>query len=253
MRGELRTGNTIVEFTGGSTGNALAFVSGILGLKFTAVFSDAFSYSKQQAMEAFGATVLVEKSVSGTITHELAERMKKRAYALAKKPGHFYANQFGSPDVRSGYVPMGEEIAAAMDGAFDVFCAAVGTGAAMMGTLDGLHKMGVHPDVVALEPTESQLLTTGVSGAHKVEGIAVFPEPPFLERSVLKEILTIGQDRAFELCRRLAKEKAIFCGGSTGMNVCASIDLAVELGRGCKIVTLGCDNGLKYLGGHIDA
>jgi cysteine synthase A len=250
-RGDIAAGDTIVEFTGGSTGTALAFVCAVLGLKFKAVFSDAFSFSKQQAMEAFGATVLVEKSGNGTITHELAERMKQRAYKLSEQAGHYYADQFGSPDVRKGYVPMGMEIAASLGGHVDVFCTSVGTGAAMMGTLDGFHERSHYPEVVALEPEQSPLLTTGISGAHKVEGIAVFPSPPFLDRTVLKEVRTIDQERGFEMCRRLAREEGIFCGGSTGLNVCAAIDLAVELGAGKRVVTLGCDNGAKYLGGHI--
>ncbi len=250
-RGEVNPGDTVVEFTGGSTGTALAFVAGVLGLKFTAVFSDAFSASKKQAMEAFGATVLVEKCVGGAITHELAERMKARALALAKEPSHYYADQFGSPDVRRGYVPMGREIAKALDGQVDLFCAAVGTGAALMGTLDGLRENGIDPKVVAVEPAQSPLLTTGTSGGHNVEGIAVFPEPPFLDRAVLSDIRVIDQNRGFEMCRRLAREEGIFGGGSTGLNVCAAIDLALELGPGKRVVTLGCDNGAKYLGGHI--
>lgn len=250
-RGDVTPGDTVVEFTGGSTGTALAFVCAVLGLKFTAVFSDAFSFSKQQAMEAFGATVLVEKSIDGTITHELAERMRQRAREIADSPGHYYADQFGSPDVRNGYIPMGQEIAASLGQGIDVFCAGVGTGAAMMGTLDGLSQQGHDPDVVALEPEQSPLLTTGKSGAHKVEGIAVFPAPPFLDRSVLKDVRTVDQDRAFAMCRRLAREEGIFGGGSTGLNVCAAIDLAVELGPGKRVVTLGCDSGAKYLGGHI--
>ena len=249
-RGDIRPGDTLVEFTGGSTGTALAFVAAVYGLEFTAVFSDAFSAGKQQAMEAFGATVLVEPSVDGMITNELAERMRVRAHTLAAEPGHVYADQFGSPDVREGYRPMGEEIGTALDH-IDVFCAAVGTGGALMGALDGLHATGHAPDVVALEPTESPLLSTGVGGAHTVEGIAVFPDPPFLDRSVVTDVRTVEQERAFEMCRRLAREEGVFGGGSTGLNVCAAIDLAVELGEGRRVVTLGCDNGVKYLGGTI--
>jgi cysteine synthase A len=121
----------------------------------------------------------------------------------------------------------------------------------MMGTLDGFHERNLYPEIVALEPEQSPLLTTGKSGAHKVEGIAVFPAPPFLDRTVLKEVRTIDQERGFEMCRRLAREEGIFCGGSTGLNVCAAIDLAIELGAGKRVVTLGCDSGAKYLGGHI--
>ena len=98
-QGYVVTGDTVIEYTGGSTGTALAFVSAVFGLKFIAVFSDAFSKSKQQAMEAFGAKVLIEKSENGTITPDLIQRMKKRAYKLAKKPKTYYADQFGSPDV----------------------------------------------------------------------------------------------------------------------------------------------------------
>lgn len=250
-RGDVTPGDTVVEFTGGSTGTALAFVCGVLGLKFVAVFSDAFSQSKKQAMEAFGAKVLVENSVDGMITQELAERMKQRALALAKQPSHYYADQFGSADVRRGYVAMGEEIAFSLEGGFDLFCTAIGTGATMMGTLDGLNGQSIKPKVVALEPSQSPLLTTGKSGAHKVEGIAVFPDPPFLDRSVLDEVRTVDQNKGFDMCRRLAKEEGIFGGGSTGLNVCAAIELAIELGSGHRVVTLGCDNGIKYLGGHI--
>lgn len=250
-RGDVSPGDTVVEFTGGSTGTALAFVAGVLGLKFTAVFSDAFSNSKQQAMQAFGAQVFVEKSVDGAITHELAERMKARALSIANQPGHYYADQFGSPDVRKGYRPMGREIAVALDGHIDVFCASVGTGGAMMGSLDGMREVGLTAKIVALEPSESPLLTTGTSGAHNVEGIAVFPDPPFLDRSQVDEVRTVDQVRAFEMCRKLAREEGVFGGGSTGLNVCAAIQLAVELGPSKRIVTLACDNGAKYLGGQI--
>lgn len=250
-RGDVEPGDTVVEFTGGSTGTALAFVAGVLGLKFTAVFSDAFSKSKQLAMEAFGAEVIVERSIDGAITHELAERMRQRAYALADQPGHYYADQFGSPDVREGYRSMGREIARSLDGRIDVFCAAVGTGGAIMGTLDGMREADLGPRVVALEPSQSPLLSTGKSGAHNVEGIAVFPDPPFLDRSLVSEVRTVDQEQAFEMCRKLAREEGIFGGGSTGLNVCAAIDLARELGPDKRVVTISCDNGVKYLGGRI--
>lgn len=250
-RGDVRPGDRVVEYTGGSTGTALAFVSAVLGLKFTAVFSDAFSESKRLAMEAFGADVLVEKSGGGGITPELIARMKARAYGLAKEPGSFYADQFGSPDVRRGYEPMGREIVEDLNGHVDVLVAAVGTGAALMGAADGLKAAGAKPAVIALEPLQSPLLTSGKGGSHRVEGIGVGFVPPFLDRSQIKDVRAIDQERAFETCRKLASEAGIFGGGSTGLNVVAAIELARELGPGKRVVTLGCDNGAKYLGGHI--
>ena len=121
----------------------------------------------------------------------------------------------------------------------------------MMGSLDGMRELGLAPKVVALEPSQSPLLTTGKSGAHNVEGIAVFPDPPFLDRSEVSEVRTVDQELAFDMCRRLAREEGVFGGGSTGLNVCAAIELAVELGPGKRVVTLSCDNGSKYLGGRI--
>jgi cysteine synthase A len=179
--------------------------------------------------------------------------MKARAYALTEEPGSFYADQFGSPDVRAGYEPMGREIADDLGGGIDVLVAAVGTGAALMGTADGLRAVGADPAVIALEPLQSPLLTTGEGGPHRVEGIGVGFEPPFLDRSQLQDIRAIDEEQAFAMCRRLAREAGVFCGGSTGLNVVAAVELARELGPGKRIVTLGCDNGAKYLGGHIHA
>ena len=109
-RGYLSQGDKVVEYTGGSTGSALAFVSAALGLEFCAVFSAAFSKSKQQTMEAFGADVIVEISFGKGITPELIQRMKKRASSLSQEENSFYADQFGSPDVTKGYEPMRNEI-----------------------------------------------------------------------------------------------------------------------------------------------
>ena len=249
-RGELSPGDTVIEYTGGSTGTALAFVSAVLGIKFIAVFSDAFSKSKQLAMEAFGAKVIVIKSQDGVITPDLIQRMKVRAYEMAEKPNTYYADQFGSPEVRSGYKALGIEIAQTLDGDLDLFCSAVGTGAALMGSYDGLVE-SLQVDLIALEPLQSPFLTTGKGGPHLVEGIGVGFEPPFLDRSKLKQIRAIDQEQAFKMCQRLARKEGIFCGGSTGLNVVAAIELAKEIGSGKRIVTLGCDNGMKYLGSHI--
>ena len=252
-RGDIHRGDTIVEYTGGSTGTSLAFVSAVLGLSFVAIFSDAFSKSKQQSMEAFGAKVIVEKSENGYITPDLIKRMRDKAYELAKPPGTYYVDQFGSPDVRTGYKPLGGEVAKEIDGDIDVFCAAVGTGGALMGTYDGLMDSNLNPDLIALEPSQSPLLTTGKGGPHKVEGIGVGFEPPFLDKNKLKEIRAIDQEDAFEMCRLLAEKEGIFGGGSTGLNVVAAIKIAKEIGPGGRVVTLNFDNGVKYLGSHIYA
>ena len=250
-RGDVSVGDTVVEYTGGSTGSSLAFACAALGLKFTAVFSDAFSLSKQQTMEAFGAKVIVEESHGQGITPDLIGRMKQKAMTLCDETGAFYADQFGSADVPLGFEPMGQEIAEELGDGIDIFCASVGTAGALMGTYRGLTKSGVSPRVVAFEPVQSPFLTTGKAGSHKVEGVGVGFYPPFLDQGVLSDVRTVDQGTGFEMCRRLAREEGIFCGGSTGLNVAGAVELAKEMGAGQRIVTLACDSGLKYLGGHI--
>ena len=122
-----------------------------------------------------------------------------------------------------------------------------------MGTYDGLIDADLNPDLIALEPLQSPLLTTGKGGPHKVEGIGVGFEPPFLDKNKLKEIRAIDQEDAFNMCRLLAEKEGIFGGGSTGLNVVAAIEIAKEIGPGKRVLTLNCDDGLKYLGSHIYA
>ena len=246
-RGDVKPGDRVVEFTAGSTGTALAFVAARLDLNFVAVSSDAFSEEKLHSMRAYGAEVIIEASEDGAITPELIARMKGRAQELASEDGCFYTDQFGSPDVLLGYEPMGAEIADQTGGAIDVICAGVGTGGALMGAAQGLDGKGIRPNVIALEPAQSPLLTTGVGGPHRVEGIGVGFEPPFLDRTRCTEIRTVDEALATEMCRRLAAEEGMLCGTSTGLNVCAAIELATELGPSSSVVTFACDSGLKYL------
>lgn len=246
-RGDLRPGDRVVEYTGGSTGTSLAFVAARHGLGMLAVSSDAFAPVKLASMRAFGASVVIEPSVDGNITPELVARMRDRAHAAGAEEGSFYADQFGSPDVRAGYAPMGTEIAEQTSGRVDVLCAGVGTGGALMGTCDGLSAAGSTPQVVALEPLQSPLLTTGTGGPHRVEGIGVGFEPPFLDRDRCSDIRAIDQDLAFAMARRLAAEEGLLCGPSTGLNVTAAVELAREHGPGSVVVTFGCDSGSKYL------
>ena len=120
-----------------------------------------------------------------------------------------------------------------------------------MGSYSGMVESGVDPDLIALEPLQSPILTTGKSGAHKVEGIGAGFEPPFLNRGLISDIKCIDQVDAFKMCRRLAKEEGLFWGGSTGMNVFGALEVAKDLKYGSKVVTLACDNGLKYLNSNI--
>ncbi len=245
-RGDLKPGDRMVEYTGGSTGTALAHVAVRCGIKFIAVSSDAFAQSKLDAMRAYGAEVIVIPSEDRRITPELIAAMKQRAYEIAEEPHTFYADQFGSPDVIEGYVPVGKEIAEQIGSDIDVFCAAVGTGGAFTGTTKGLNQNEQTPDVVALEPLQSPYLTTGQGGAHRIEGIGLGFTPPFLNLDRCDETRAVDENEAFQMCKELAAKEGIFCGPSTGLNVTAALEIAAERGPGSVIVTLGCDHGSKY-------
>ncbi len=245
-RGDLKPGDRMVEYTGGSTGTALAHVAVRCGIKFIAVSSDAFAQSKLDAMRAYGAEVIVIPSEDRRITPELIAAMKQRAYEIAEEPHTFYADQFGSPDVIEGYVPVGKEIAEQIGSDIDVFCAAVGTGGAFTGTTKGLNQNEQTPDLVALEPLQSPYLTTGQGGAHRIEGIGLGFTPPFLSLDRCDETRAVDENEAFQMCKELAAKEGIFCGPSTGLNVTAALEIAAERGPGSVTVTLGCDHGSKY-------
>ena len=142
---------------------------------------------------------------------------------------------------------MGLEIANQLKDGVTVLCGAVGTGGAMMGTLNGLQRANQFPKVVALEPTQSPLLTTGHGGSHKVEGIGVGFYPPFINPDRINQFLAIDQEEAFTMQKLLAAKHGIFCGTSTGMNVVGAMKLAKKMSPNENIVTFGCDSGLKYL------
>ena len=118
--GFIKKGDRIIEYTGGSTGSSLAFVSAALGLNITPIFSHAFSDSKTQTMEAFGANVIIVESEGKGITPELIQKMKEQAYILSEEKNSFYVDQFGSKNVLKGYLPMGNEIKRELEG-IDVF------------------------------------------------------------------------------------------------------------------------------------
>ena len=173
--------------------------------------------------------------------------MKELAHEKVDKINGFYADQFGSKDVVLGYQPMGLEIAQQIEGKVDLLCASVGTGGALMGTLEGLHKKDEFPNVIAFEPSQSPLLTQGFGGSHQVEGVGVGFYPPFLDSKRVNQFYAVDQVEAFEMRKFLAQKHGIFCGTSTGMNVVGAIKLAREMSPKENIVTFGCDSGLKYL------
>jgi cysteine synthase A len=249
--GRLRPGDTVLEYTGGSTGASLAFVCAARGYGIRIVTSDAFSRDKLNQMAALGAELILVESEGGRTTRKLILDMIEAARALSGEPHTYWTDQLNNLDSVAGYYPLGEEIWSQTGGAVDAFVHSVGTAASIRGTSTVLkrHKTGVQ--TIAVEPAESSVLRGDPPGAHKIEGVGIGYTPPLWDPSVVDEIVPIGTDDAKAMTRRLAREEGLFAGTSSGANVLAAIQIGRRLGPGATVVTLMCDSGLKYLGTDI--
>jgi cysteine synthase A len=250
-QGKLRPGMRVVEYTGGSTGSSLALVCAVKGYRFTPISSDAFAREKLDTMRAFGGELMMVPSDGGKINAELFARFREAVAREAADPNVFWADQFNNPDVVEGYAAMGLEILAQLDSQLHAFCAAVGSGGMLVGVSRALKAGGSTARVVALEPAESPVLSTGRSGSHHVEGVGVGFRPPLLQPGDYDEIRAVPEAAARAMARRLAREEGIFAGTSTGLNVTAAVELARQLGPEATVVTVAVDSGLKYLSGDL--
>ncbi|HJW15031.1 MAG TPA: cysteine synthase family protein, partial [Thermoanaerobaculia bacterium] len=221
--GRLPPGGTVVEYTSGTTGISLAFVSAALGYKTHFVFSDAFSDDKRVTMRAYGATVTVVPSEGKGITESLIKSMIRGAEEVSRRPGHWWSDQLNNGDGIAGYHPLGEELWEQAGRRIDAFVHAVGTAHSIHGTARALRRRNAKLRVVAVEPTESAVLSGKPSGSHRIEGIGIGFVAPLFRREEVDEILTVSADEAKAMARRLAREEALFGGTSTGANVVAAL------------------------------
>ena len=245
--GHLLPGDTVVEYTAGTTGISLAFVCAALGYPLHIVFSDAFSVDKRRTMLAFGATVEDVPSDGGQINEKLIKSMIARAGEVAAEPGRWWCDQLNNHDAIAGYVPLGEEIWVQTAGRIDAFVHAVGTAHSIHGAAGAIRAHGTELHVTAVEPAESAVLSGGVTGSHKIEGIGIGFIPPLWEPDQVDEIQTVATDDAIAMARRLAREEGLFAGTSSGANVVAALRVAERLGPEATVVTILCDSGLRYL------
>ncbi len=245
--GRLKPGDTVVEYTGGSTGCALALVCAAKGYRLRIVTSDAFSVEKRDHMVALGAELTLVPSEGGLTTKKLILDMIETARQLSQEPNTYWTNQLHNPDTISGYYALGEEIWSQTKGQLDAFVYSVGTAASLRGIATVLkrHKPGLK--IVAVEPAESSVLRGGQPVPHKIEGVGIGYTPPLWDPALVDEIVPVRTEDAKEMTRRLAREEALFAGTSSGANVAAALQVAQRLGPGARVVTLMADSGLKYL------
>jgi cysteine synthase A len=245
--GRLKPGDTVVEYTGGSTGASLAFVCAAKGYPIKIVSSDAFSQEKLDQMRALGAELTLVPSEGGLTTKKLILDMIETARALSQEPNTYWTDQLNNQDSIAGYYALGEEIWRQTNGEIDAFVHCVGTGASLRGVATVLKRYKPSIKIVAVEPAESSVLLGGQPGPHKIEGVGIGYTPPLWEPSLVDEIIPIKTEDAKGMARRLSREEALFAGTSSGANVLAAQQVAERLGPGAKVVTLMVDSGLKYL------
>ncbi|TLM85786.1 PLP-dependent cysteine synthase family protein [Pseudarthrobacter sp. NamE5] len=246
-RGDISPGDTVVEYTAGTTGISLALACAAKGYGLHVVFSDAFSDEKRRTMEALGATVEDVPSDRGRITESLIKAMIVRAGELSAKPGHWACDQLNNRDAITGYLALGEEIWQQSNGRVDAFVQSVGTAHSIHGAARALRRHLPALRVVAVEPAESSVLSGGPTGSHRIEGIGIGFTPPLWEPEEVDAIEVVSSEDAMAMSRRLAREEGIFAGTSSGGNVVAALRVAEQLGPDATVATIMVDSGFRYL------
>ena len=245
--GLISPGDTIVEYTGGSTGPALALVCGAKGYRALIVMADCFTEERFQLMRALGAEIDIVPSVEGRpkVTSQDIHNMVARAAELAAEPNHYATDQFNNPYIIPDHRDrLGQEIWNQTEGRVTAFCQGLGTASSLMGVSEALRPHGVF--IQAHEPAASAAISGGAQGPFLVQGWTGFVMPHWSPDKV-DHLEAISDDEALEMTRRLACEEGIFAGISTGANVVGAHRLADRLGPDAVIVSLAVDTGFKYM------
>ena len=242
--GKLKPGATIIEPTSGNTGIGLASVAAARGYRIIIVMPDTMSVERRQLMKAYGAELVLSEGAKGM------KGAIAKAEELAKEiEGSFIPAQFDNPaNPKTHFETTGPEIYDDTDGAVDVFVAGVGTGGTITGVGKYLKSKKPGVKVVAVEPASSAVLSTGVAGAHKIQGIGAGFVPKVLDTGVYDEIIAVANEDAFATGKLIGRSEGVLVGISSGAALWAAIQLANRPeNAGKTIVALLPDTGDRYL------
>lgn len=242
--GLINKDTTIIEPTSGNTGVGLAFVCAAKGYKLIIVMPDSVSIERRMIVQAYGTEVILTPGKDG-----MKGAIAKAEEILEKTPGGFIPQQFNNPaNPEMHRKTTATEIWDDTDGRVDIFVAGAGTGGTITGVSEVIKakKPGFYSIVV--EPEDSPVLSGGIPGPHKIQGIGAGFVPKVLNTSCYDEIIRVSTFDAFDTARKLARQEGIFCGMSAGANVFAALQVARRPeNKGKMIVTIICDTGERYL------
>ena len=244
QKGLLKEGSVIIEPTSGNTGIGLASVAAARGYRIIIVMPDSMSVERRQLMKAYGAELVLTEGAKGM------KGAIARAEELAKEiPSSFLPGQFVNPaNPKAHFETTGPEIYEDTDGKVDYFVAGVGTGGTITGTGEYLKSKNPAIRVVAVEPKTSAVLSTGVAGPHKIQGIGAGFVPQVLDTKVYDEIVPVENDDAFTTGRLVGRKEGVLVGISSGAALWAAIEIAKRPdSEGKTIVVLMPDTGDRYL------
>lgn len=242
--GQLKPDSVIIEPTSGNTGIGLASVAAARGYRIIIVMPETMSVERRQLMKAYGAELVLTEGAKGM------KGAIAKADELAKEiPNAFVTGQFVNPaNPKAHFETTGPEIWEDTDGQVDYFVAGVGTGGTITGTGQFLKSKKPNVRIVAVEPATSAVLSTGVAGAHKIQGIGAGFVPEVLDTKVYDEIIPVGNDDAFATGKEIGKNEGVLVGISSGAAAWAAIELAKRPeNEGKTIVVLLPDTGDRYL------
>jgi len=242
--GRLKPGGTVVEPTSGNTGIGLAFVCAAKGYRCILTMPDTMSVERRTVLKMLGADVVLTPGAEGMLG-----AIGKAEEIAAATPGGFMPQQFQNPaNVEAHRRTTAEEIWRDTDGAVDILVAGVGTGGTLTGCAEVLKARKPSLKAIAVEPTDSAVLSGGARGPHKIQGIGAGFVPEILRVDLVDEILRCSADDAFATAKALAKKEGILVGISAGANAWAAIQVARRPeNRGKVVVTFMCDTGERYL------